>query len=169
MIAAIEAGQHEQLRQSIKRLFERKRPVLTARAYMILGFSDGLPEADALLGEANDIAGIVAQARRAARYAFERNVWTRHWYAQMAAAQTAEDYWRFSALFLKIADGRFDLWRSAVGSNGEIARRFEQNLHASLKRRIDEWEKKRKGKLFGEDGPAEIFYVPRPGSPPSYF
>lgn len=82
-------------------------PAALARALMVAGFSNPNAVSDAFLEEYEDAAGFLGGARKAAHYAYERNVWARHWYGEMCAAKEPEEFWRFSVLFCKVVDGRF--------------------------------------------------------------
>ena len=94
---------------------------------------------------------------RARKYSYERNVWARHWYLQMCNADRPEESWRFSILFLKVVDGRYDYWVKEYSDKNEPASYFHRGIMNGIKRRTNKWNNKRKKKLFGGDIPKGIF------------
>src|SRR3546814_3561577 len=79
---------------------------------MILGFGDQSPVADAELERFRNRNGLVGQAAKAARFAYERNNWSRIWYERLVETDDVVDFWRYATLLAKIADARMLLCSS---------------------------------------------------------
>jgi hypothetical protein len=156
VLAALLNGKEEILKSYIESRLEDERPYLIARALMVAGFCDCCSWCDEILERHKNVTGIIGEAHKAAIYAYERNAWSRHWYELMCGAETAEEYWRYSILFLKIVDGRFELWEDSFKRKSLITS-FEPTLRASQKQRIKKWADHRKKKLFNDDVPNEVF------------
>jgi hypothetical protein len=71
----------------------------------------------------------------------------------MLGADQAVDYWRYSILFGKLVDGRFDLWGERPSTASVVATTFHDDVDDVVKRRIVKWKKQREKKLFGVDKP----------------
>ena len=98
-----------------------------------------------------DAAGFLGTACKAARYAYERNVWAEHWYGKMREAATPEEFWHCSVLFAKVVDGRFDVWGSSDSLQGEAFGLFRPTLKDAMKSRLKKWKQLREKKLWGRD------------------
>src|SRR3712207_1969009 len=77
--------------------------------------------ADREIARYGGIRGWLGKTAEAARYAYERNHWAKHWFALMRAASTPEEHWALSAPFLKIVDGRFEVWQAAAPPPSPVA------------------------------------------------
>ena len=145
------------LRQYIGTKLEREEPVEIARAIMVAGFSDNSEFNDDVLNRYQDTDYFIGDAHNAARYSYDRNTWARHWFAQMCGADEADEFWRFSILFAKIVDGRYEFWRSEYEDRNEPMRLFWPSVRSRLPNRFGKWENLRKKKLFGGDAPSRVF------------
>ena len=145
------------LRQYIGTKLEREEPVEIARAIMVAGFSDNSEFNDEVLDRYQDTDYFIGDAHNAARYAYDRNTWARHWFAQMCEADEADEFWRFSILFAKIVDGRYEFWRSEYEDRNEPMRLFWPRVRSKLRNRFKKWEDLRNKKLFGGDAPSKVF------------
>ena len=160
VLAAHLNGRQDLLRRYVGERLERKEPAEVAHALMVAGFSDHDPFNDNVLDRYRGTDGFIGDAHEAARYAYDRNTWARHWFERMCEAHDSVEFWRFSILFTKIADGRFDLWQSKYEDRNEPMLLFWPSIRNRLRNRFRKWEDKRKKKLFGQDVPAEIFLLP---------
>ena len=160
VLAACLSGRQDLLRHYVGERLERKEPAEVAHALMVAGFSDHDPFNDEVLDRYRGTDGFIGDAHEAARYAYDRNTWARHWFERMCEAHDSVEFWRFSILFTKIADGRFDLWQSKYEDRNEPMLLFWPSIRNRLRNRFRKWEDKRKKKLFGQDVPAEIFLLP---------
>ena len=151
-------GQEYILASYVDQLLATGEPAHVARALIIVGFSDESTFAAHALSQFKETKGFVGQAYRAASAAYDRNRWSRHWYALLQSATTPLDFWRYSVLLSKIVDGRFDLWGSAGPTEG-LFDTFFPTIEGEIKQRIKKWEEKRKGKLFGNDVPHLVFLI----------
>lgn len=142
-----------------RELLKAQEPAAIARGLMILGFGDASPQAEKHIRAHADAKGLLGKAARAAQYAYERNKWAKHWFRRMCEANSAFEFWRWSNLFLKIVDGRFDLWDGDI-SRADAATRFEPSITSRIEQRIKSWKSKREKKLFGENAPLKIFVAP---------
>ena len=145
------------LRQYIDAKLEKKEPAEIARAIMVAGFSDNSEFNDDVLDRYQDADGFIGDAHKAARYAYDRNTWARYWFAQMCDANEADEFWRFSILFAKIVDGRYEFWRSEYEDRNEPMRLFWPSIRSRLRERFKKWENLRNKKLFGGDTPSRVF------------
>ena len=152
-------GKQNLLRQYIDAKLENEEPVEIARAIMVAGFSDNSEFNDDVLDRYRDKDYFVGDAHNAARYAYDRNTWARHWFAQMCEADEADEFWRFSILFAKIVDGRYEFWRSEYEDCNEPMRLFWPRVRSRLRNRFKKWENLRDKKLFGGDVPSRVFLV----------
>lgn len=157
VLAALMNGQHELLKTYIETRMNREEPAEIARAIMVAGFSDRSEFNDKILTRYHDSAGLIGSAQKAAQYAYERNNWARHWFDMISRAETNADFWRYSVLFTKIVDGRFDVWEDKYTFQGAALKLFFPSITHEINNRINRWETHRKKKLFGDEAPAPIF------------
>lgn len=160
VLAAHLNGRQDLLRHYVREKLERKEPAEVAHALMVAGFSDHDPFNDEVLDRYRGTDGFIGDAHEAARYAYDRNTWARHWYERMCHARDGLEFWRSSVLFTKIVDGRHDLWQSEYKTRSEPMRLFWPSVGNKLRNRIRKWAGQRKKKLFGQEVPAEIFLRP---------
>jgi len=160
VLAAHLNGRKDLLGRYVRENLEKKEPAEVAHALMVAGFSDQDRFNADVLDHYRGTQGFVGDAHDAARYAYDRNRWARHWFERMCHARDGLEFWRFSVLFTQIVDGRYDFWRSEYAIRGEPMRLFWPSVRNKLRNRIGKWEDKRKKKLFGQEAPAEIFLLP---------
>ena len=137
----------------VREMLDADRPVDVARALMVCGFSSSTDSRDEIIAAHSGLPGPIGEAARRARYAYDRNVWARHWYDRMRDADTPEEFWRFAVLFLKLVDGRYQHWNVPQPRTGSPMERFAPGLWHGIKRRIKSWQDKRAKTLFGEKAP----------------
>lgn len=137
----------------VREMLDTDRPVDVARALMVCGFSLSTDSRDGIIAAHSGLPGSIGEAARRARYAYDRNVWARHWYDRMRDADTPEEFWRFAVLFLKLVDGRYQHWNVPQPGIGSPMERFAPGLWHGIKRRIKSWQDKRAKTLFGEKAP----------------
>lgn len=159
VLAAVSAGKSTFLNAYIEKKLNCEEPVKVARALMVCGFAQADEDRETIIAKYEGLPGIIGKAAEAAAYAYNRNLWALHWYELMRVAQSNEDFWRFSVLFLKIVDGRYQTWERSEEPCGEPMENFEPSIWREVERRIKKWEKKRSDKLFGEKAPASFFLV----------
>ena len=158
-LAAHLSGKHDLVESYVESRLKRVEPSDKARGLMVGGFSDRNGYIDNVLEEYRDVPGFLGEVCGAAAYAYERNVWARHWYEEMCRAVDAVEFWGFSVLFLKVADGRCDSWFSEYGVSDGLMTRFWPNLRSALNRRVRKWQTSRERKLFGSDVPKGVFLL----------
>jgi len=156
VIAAHLCGKVAILQTYIDELLATDRPYETALALMIAGFCDDSVHAEAVLSRFDGAEGFIGKAHAAASDSYARNVWAKTWYAKMLNAQQQEDFWRASVLFMKIVDGRFDIWSEASRAPSAIFTAFMPTISREISNRAIKVQKKRQEKLFGEKAPASI-------------
>lgn len=161
VLAASIAGQQSFIEAFAEEGIASGHPARVARALTILGFGDRSTVADAVLANFAGTAGPIGQAAAAARAAYQRNLWSREWFARAAVSETSDDFWRNGVLLAKIVDGRFALWGAESRNSGPLLERFGWTLSKPIERRIGEWKKKRSDKLFGDRRPRAIYLDPR--------
>jgi hypothetical protein len=157
VLAAIKGGKQHFLDGYVAEGLKSLQPALIARALMILGFGLSSEETERVLVRYLDIRGFAGKAARAAKYANDRNKWAHHWYSEMAKTKSKIDFWRYSVLFLKIVDGRFDVWFNNVGTKGAVFCDFWPTIDESASKRAKAWKSKREKTFCGEKVPAEIY------------
>lgn len=159
VLAAHLKGKERLIQRYIETKLNREEPAEKARALMVAGFSDRSEFNDSVLDQYRNAEGFVGDVSSAAIYAYERNTWARHWYSIMCRAEDPIEFWRMSVLFLKVVDGRYDLWcsDSEYEDRNEPMKRFFPNLRFALKRRMNKWKSHRERKLFGGSLPKEWF------------
>lgn len=158
-LAACHAGRQPWLEAYATSEFATGHPVATARALTILGFADATEIAGTTIAQFGNHGGMVGRAAEAARYAYDRNLWSRHWYKQLTQTESRIDFWRYATVLGKIVDARMLLWTDTA-ENGGLLDRFGLSLNRPIERRIEAWKKKRAGKLFGQDQPRDIYLKP---------
>jgi hypothetical protein len=159
VLAGLINGQQEFLVQYINEKLMSEEPAEIARGIMVAGFSDVSEFNSEVLSRYENSAGLIGLAYKAAKYAYERNCWARHWFEQMSKAVEPSDFWRSSVLFNKIIDGRFVVWVDEYPKVGTPIVTYELNMREHLKNRYKRWEEHRKKKLFGNDAPDKIFLL----------
>ena len=157
VLAAISAGKEHALGRYVDERIAAERPADVARGLMVCGFSMQSERNTGILAAHADLPGLIGKAAQTACYAYERNVWARHWYHEMRAARTPEDFWRFSVLFEKIVDGRYQCWDHEAAEPGTPMASFAPSLWHEIKRRIKAWQDKRAKTLFDGKAPSPDF------------
>ena len=158
-LAAHLKGKQDVLRQYVESKLTREEPTATARALMVVGFSDRSTFDEGILSDHKEADGFVSSVCKAASYAFDRNVWARHWFGEMCHTSDVLEFWRYSVLFLKVVDGRYDSWCSEYADRNDPMCRFFPNLHDSLNNRVNKWRGRREFKLYGGDRPEPVYLL----------
>lgn len=159
VLAALMAGKTEFLEQYTRKNLESLEPASNARALMVVGFGAESPVSDALINEYRGVNGLIGRAAKSARFAYDRNSWARHWFEKMCATDSAEEFWAFSALFLKITDARFGLWGGDVSRAGSAMPKFAASIRNRVENRAKAWKAKREKTLCGDKVPGEVYMV----------
>ena len=156
VLAACHAGQQGAIEDFAAQEIATGHPVATARALTMLCFADESVAAGTMLDRFCNHGGMVGRAADAARFAYQRNSWSRIWYQRLAETDDRVDFWRYATLLGKIADARILFWTVAPPEGG-LLDPFGPSLDRTLERRIEAWKKKRGNKLFGEDQPRDVY------------
>jgi len=77
------AGKTAELLEFIRCEMQTGQPARQARAITVTGFLDESAEADEILVSASKRRGLLGRAYQSAKYAYERNIWARHWYSSI--------------------------------------------------------------------------------------
>ena len=160
VLAALLNGQQQLLKNYVEKKLLKEEPAEISRGIMVDGFSDQNKFNDEVLNKYEGYAGyagLIGIAQKAAKYAYERNVWGRYWFKMMCQANENTDFWRYSILFSKIVDARLTVWRSSYVQAGKSIQSFGHTLDDRIGNRFKQWENHRKKKLFGSDAPPSIF------------
>src|SRR5690606_7776383 len=142
VLAAFSAHRKTEVDEYVQTRLAVNEPAQKCRALMVAGFSDVNPEAEAVLRLFEGAKGFIGTARKAARNAYERNVWAREWYARMLKADEPLDFWRYSVLLGKVVDGRYVLWRQPADRT-KTSDAFMPTVAAQIERRIKKWHNNR--------------------------
>ena len=108
--AAITGGQEWSLRQYVETNIQSLIPAVRARALTVAGLMNEDPWIDSMFDSVPGDLGLVADALDAARHAYDRNRWSKHWVAKMSDAPSAAQFWLGSKLLRKIVDFRLEFW-----------------------------------------------------------
>ena len=154
--AALGAGRANDLLAYARTCLLDDQPVAKARGLAVLGFGPENAEADALIQRHEGEKGLCGDAARSARYAYQRSSWARHWRDVMMATDDPVDFWRASVQFLKIIDGRIDIW--PPGPSAKLWTRFGFSLRSRIEHRVRLWSDKRESKLFGQTRPSDLIF-----------
>jgi hypothetical protein len=139
-----------------RQLMTTGHPGQIARALMIAGFCDANETSPQLFNDPRLDLGFLAQVRAAAQAAYDRNIWAGHWYRLACAATDPAEYWRYCALMIRAADGRFVLWFDPEHDLADQALLpFAYFARDSLKDRSKDKSKDRGEKLFGARPPSK--------------
>jgi hypothetical protein len=157
VLAALKSGAEAAVADYVRDRLCTAEPAMTCRALMVCGYAEENEYLASVLALHADAKGFVGTAARAAREAYERNIWSKHWYRLMRTAANEVEFWRYSVLLGKIVDGRFSVWASDAGNRGAVFVRFMPTVKANLERRIAKWTDKRKKQLFGGKVPDQMF------------
>ena len=160
VLAALISGKAAFVDRYAKSLLQQIEPSGTARALMVYGFGSTSPDGCKILDQYADAQGFIGTAARAARFAYDRDRWARYWFALMCQTHSSDEFWRYSILFLKIVDARFDLWTNDFSRTGLPINSFGPSLESKLTERIKKWAKKREKNLFGITAPNSVFVSP---------
>ncbi|MGO4175730.1 hypothetical protein [Bosea sp. TAF32] len=156
VLAALMNQRQEVLASYIERGLASEEPGRMARAIMVAGFSNPSESNKATLWGFENAHGLLGDASRAARYAYERNTWSQHWFAQLCQTDDPTEFWQAKMLMSKIVDPRFDTWRGDFAQTGSAARLFGSMSENLFKRRYDRWAKHRGKKLFGREASSPL-------------
>jgi hypothetical protein len=159
VLAAHWAGKQALLREYIEARIQTRHPAFIARALMIAGLSDRNEYSEEVLARYKDTPGFIGRAQTAATYAYERNIWSRHWFSEMRGTADLDHFWRYSVLIEKIIDGRLDIWDDGDMANGDLFPMLWPSIDSNVKNRIKKWQDQRKKKLFGDEAPPGAFLV----------
>jgi len=157
VLAALWSGREAVLESYVAQNLESDEPARIARALMVTAFSGSGEKNASVLARYKDVPGFVGESQSAAMYVFERHAWAMHWHRSMYEAETPEDFWRFSVLFMKVVDGRFDVFGRDEGAPSVHYRLFWPSVECQLENRYKRTRSERKKKLFGEKPPDREF------------
>ncbi len=157
VLAAFLSGKGDIVGDVIDELISKGEPTDICLALTLAGYSDTNNSAASIIARFDGIPGFVGAAQRAAKSAYERNVWSKVWYKNMIEANEKENFWQAAVLLAKIVDARFDIWSSALGPGRETFAAFKSTTTREIERRIEKWQKKREDTLFGDKSPADLF------------
>ena len=157
VVAAISAVRDQYLTEYVEERVCSGEPGAIARALMVAGFRDKNPHSDEILRRDWGTEGFLAKAANTARNAYDRNAWAQVWHEKMINADSPLEFWRFSVLFNKIVDARYELWMEKPETGTQSFQDFRPTIDDALRRRIGKWRTKRRKELFGDSVPAPIF------------
>lgn len=161
--AALYAGKSEILDAYVSSRLRSSLPVDVARAIMVVGLSDNEQRASDVFQVHENHKGLLGEAAKACRFAMDRHCWSKYWFRKMQMAQSPEDFWLASVLFLKIVDGRFNALYRQTPEGSATFNQWWWSVARQMKNRLKSWAKKREKKLFGSDVPSPIFLLnPKP-------
>ena len=157
VLAALLNQEEGVLRTFVEQWLDKGEPEGVARALLVAGFSNQEDFNKDVIGCYRDAKGFIGEAYRAAKYAYDRDGWARHWFGEMCTADRPEEFWRYSVLFAKIVDGRYMTWSLEYKRRGEAMALFAASIEGEVDRRIERWRGHRERTLFGARKPGEVF------------
>ena len=157
VLAAEQARRHDVLDAYIEAKCSSDSPAVVARGLMVAGFCNDRQEPGRVLADHAGRVGLIGTAHSAAEYAFERNLWARHWYQKMSETEDPVQYWVNKCLFAKVVDGRFVLWKRQTSDRSSPLFVYHEITEKAVKDRCEKWKQKREKKLFGQDAPEPLF------------
>lgn len=157
---AMYAGKVETLKQYVHERLNSPLPIDTARAITVAGFSNDALFANEVVAGFDGDEGLLVTAARSSRYAMDRYRWSNHWFGQMSAAETVEEFWTASVLFLKVVDARFEVGLRDEPTGTEVFKAWWWSVKRRLRGRFEKQANKRKKTLFGSKVPDSI-YLPQ--------
>lgn len=157
---AIYANKAAILKTYVRDRLNSPLPADLARAITVAGFSEDAIFASEVVTNFDGDNGLLVTAARSSVYAMDRYRWSTHWFDKMLAANTQEEFWTASVLFLKVVDARFDAQHRDEPVGTKIFNIWWWSVERRLKGRFDKWADKRKKTLFGSKVPDSI-YLPQ--------
>jgi len=157
VLAALWNGKEALLKTYTEEQLATGEPARIARALMVAGLSLQNSFNDDVLARYRDTQGFIGDANKAAMYAYQRNIWARHWFKKMCEAKDPHEFWRYSILFTEIVDGRFEVWETSETDRAEPFRMFWPSVRSKVEERFNKWEGHRTKTLFGDDAPSRVF------------
>ncbi|WP_372178617.1 hypothetical protein ACCQ23_10135 [Xanthomonas axonopodis pv. phyllanthi] len=154
---AIYADKTQILKTYVRDRLNSPLPVDIARAITVAGFTEDANFASEVIAKFDGDEGLLVTAARSNRYAMDRYEWSKHWFDKMLAANTEEEFWRASVLFLKVVDARFDAEHRDQPVGTETFNTWWWSVERRLKRRFNRWAEKRKKTLFGSKVPDPVY------------
>ncbi len=141
----------------VNKLICSNKPINIARAITVCGLGVDSSLSTKIITKFNNAKGLIGNATKAAIFAYERNQWAEHWYKKMDRAQTKAEFWKFSVLFLKVVDARFEVWKIKFIPQTKFMSEYWPNLLDAYKNRIKKLTTQREKKLFGQEKPEDYF------------
>jgi hypothetical protein len=157
VLAAIMADKEDVLEAYVMDRIAREEPAHIARGLMVAGFSEDRIWAREALDAYKQADGFLGTAYKAASYAMDRHLWSKHWAEAMRSAKTSTELWRNAVILEKIVDGRFDGAAMDAAPKEAPIKRYGLTFNDTIKKRIKSWKDKREKKLFGMDKPDPRF------------
>lgn len=131
-------------------------PILKARAIYISGLMVQNPVSDRILSTYADVPGLIGETQAAADKVYKKAAWATHWLSQMRQAESPEDFWKASILFLETTDGRVETLRP-VKEKSPIYHQHWASVQRQFDHRFKQIGDKRKKKLFDNEAPMRQF------------
>jgi len=153
VFAALLCGHGKRLEGYTEELLALQRPYETALAITISGYCDESAHAAEVLSRFKHAKGFIGTACAAAQDSYDRNKWAKNWYAEMRSSQRTKDFWKASVLFMKVVDGRFDVWRDASNGSSSVFASFMPTIVREINSKSVKTQKVRESTLFGEKIP----------------
>ncbi|MDA5633151.1 MULTISPECIES: hypothetical protein [Rhizobium/Agrobacterium group] len=153
VLAASIYGKYDIVVTVIDELILRGEPADICLAITLAGFSEPNSRAWKVIEKFQEADGFVGTAYLAAKTAYEKNRWAKHWYGKLLEANAAHEFWQASVMLIKIVDARFDIWSEATEKQSAISTSFLFTIKREIERRIQKYQKNRKDTLFGEKPP----------------
>lgn len=154
-LSALEAGKMSEVLALAEQLMAADHPGQIARAVTLAGFCDTNERASCIFEENRLKHGFLAHVTESARSSYERNQWAKHWYQRACGTENAIECWRYFALMIRAADGRFVLWFDPARDLKDTKLMpFARFAHDSLKNRAKKKLQMRREKLFGVRPPS---------------
>jgi hypothetical protein len=157
VFAATLGGCAALVEETIDDLLATEQPLDICLALTLAGFCDESVHASRVLARFENARGYVGVAHKAAIQAYQRNLWSRHWYELMRGARALPEFWQASVLFTKIVDARFDIWAVDASAKTDQFNAFLPTIKRQIAHRVEKWQSNRRNHLYGDKCPAKVF------------
>lgn len=161
--AALFCQQEKALLEFISELSQSPLPIYQARGIMMAGYLGRNALSESILSK-NNYSGLLHKSIERACDAYQRHLWTLHWYSLMHEAISAESFWCASVTFLQVVDERFLMVKHDDGTASDIYMQYWPCVASQLNSRFKKPRRKRTETLFGNKAPWPGFLRRKLGS-----
>jgi hypothetical protein len=157
VLAALSSNRESSLEAYVSAKLATGIPADHARALMVCAYSGVSEFNEATLRGGEELPGFLGRVQKAAIAAYQRHQWACHWFSMMRSAETSSDLWRYTQLFRKVVDARFESTHDISLPGTDLFNLYRSNILAILGVRYERQQGKRRKTLFGASAPPKSF------------